>query len=132
MSIAVDEIFLIDSDSHLFGYCILKESFTFGVLVGEDDLTIEAIFIGDDLVGLALIEFKFSFAFCSFFSVYELFLWFCGFGLGFAFEEIIAEELAEGEMLTVFWEWEFWGGEGALFFWFAFIVFALFGLFFDE
>ena len=82
---------------------------------------VEAVFIGDDFVGFALVEAELRFAFGSFFGGGQLFLGFVGFRLGFAFEIVIAEEFVEGE-LFVFREGEFGGGESALLLGFALIL----------
>jgi hypothetical protein len=52
--------------------------------------------------------------------------------LRFAFEEVIAEELVEGELVSIFGEGEFGGGEGSLPLGFALVVLAAFGLFEEE
>lgn len=89
--------------------------FSFGVLVGEDDVALEAVLVGDDLIGLAAIQSRLGLAFRPLLRKVELFLRGLLFrkGGGYrwrersAFEGIVAEEFGEGLLCAVTGEREF-------------------------
>lgn len=90
-------------------------SFSFGVLVGEDDVAFEAVLEGYDLVGLTAVQSRFRLALRSLLRKVELFLrglfFRDGGGYGWgkrpAFEGIIAKEFREGVLCAVTGKREF-------------------------
>jgi len=94
LPVTLNNILLIDSDSHLIGGGIIYCPLSFGIFVGEDNFTVEAVLVWNDFICLAFVQSELRLAFCSFLSGPQLFLRFIRLGLRFLFEHIISKQLA--------------------------------------
>lgn len=121
LPVVIDEVLLVDADGQ-FARALLHGPLALGLLVGKDDLAVEAVFVRDDLVGLALVQPRLGPALRALLGGLQLFLRAvlldgrgCEDGGRLpAFEGVVAEELAHGDVAVVVGEGELGGGECAL------------------